>query len=104
MHNIIEIRHLYKNFKDVKAVQDLSFRVKKGELFAFLGVNGAGKSTTISIICGQLEKDGGEVLIDGVNIDENILCNDIMPTRSAKQTRIIAVVNILINRPPQFTQ
>jgi multidrug/hemolysin transport system ATP-binding protein len=50
----------------VKAVQDLSFCVRRGELFAFLGVNGAGKSTTINILCGQLEKDSGEVLIDGL--------------------------------------
>ena len=41
MNNIIEINHLYKTFGEVKAVQDLSFRVKEGELFAFLGVNGA---------------------------------------------------------------
>ena len=49
MSDIIKIEHLNKCFGDVKAVNDLSFRVKKGELFAFLGVNGAGKSTTISI-------------------------------------------------------
>ncbi|MDE6614083.1 MAG: ATP-binding cassette domain-containing protein, partial [Clostridia bacterium] len=55
VQNIIEISHLYKSFKDVKAVVDLSFCVKKGELFAFLGVNGAGKSTTISIICDRLK-------------------------------------------------
>lgn len=55
--NIIEIEHLNKSFGEIKAVQDLSFRVKEGELFAFLGVNGAGKSTTISIMCGQLAKD-----------------------------------------------
>lgn len=71
MQNIIEISHLYKSFKDVKAVQDLSFRVKKGELFAFLGVNGAGKSTTISILCGLLEKDSGNVVIDGADLDKN---------------------------------
>ena len=59
MSDIIKIEHLNKCFGDVKAVNDLSFRVKKGELFAFLGVNGAGKSTTISIICGQLRKDSG---------------------------------------------
>ena len=57
MGAIIEIEHLKKSFKDVKAVDDLSFTVREGELFAFLGVNGAGKSTTISIICGQLRKD-----------------------------------------------
>ena len=63
----IEIKHLYKAFGEVKAVNDLSFRVKTGELFAFLGENGAGKSTTISIICGHLQKDAGEVFICGEN-------------------------------------
>ncbi len=70
-NNIIEIENLSKSFKDVKAVSDLSFSVKKGELFAFLGVNGAGKSTTISIICNQLKKDSGKIVIDGVDIDKN---------------------------------
>mgnify|MGYP004544633941 FL=1 len=46
---IIKISHLSKSFGDVKAVNDLSFQVKKGELFAFLGENGAGKSTTILV-------------------------------------------------------
>lgn len=73
MEKIIQIEHLYKSFGEVKAVQDLSFCVKKGELFAFLGLNGAGKSTTISIMCGQLQKDGGRVEINGKNIDENAL-------------------------------
>ena len=50
LSNIIEITHLSKHFGDVQAVQDLSFRVKAGELFAFLGINGAGKSTTINIM------------------------------------------------------
>ena len=54
--DIIKISHLNKSFSEVKAVNNLSFRVKKGELFAFLGVNGAGKSTTISILCGLLKK------------------------------------------------
>ncbi len=71
MRNIIEIEHLSKSFGDVKAVQDISFRVKEGELFAFLGVNGAGKSTTISIICGQLRKDAGTVIIDGNTLDDH---------------------------------
>lgn len=70
-NNIIEIENLSKSFKDVKAVSDLSFSVKKCELFAFLGVNGAGKSTTISIICNQLKKDSGKIVIDGVDIDKN---------------------------------
>ena len=48
--DIIRIDHLNKTFGDVKAVNDLSFRVKKGELFAFLGVNGAGITRTVSLI------------------------------------------------------
>lgn len=71
MDNIIEIKNLNKTFGTVKAVQDLSFCVKRGELFAFLGVNGAGKSTTINIMCAQLVKDSGNVVVDGVDIDKN---------------------------------
>lgn len=70
MENIIEIKNLNKSFGEVHAVNDLSFNVKKGELFAFLGVNGAGKSTTISIMCGTLDKDGGSVVIDGLDGDK----------------------------------
>ena len=69
MRDIITIDHLSKQFGEVKAVQDLSFRVREGELFAFLGVNGAGKSTTIHIMCGQLKKDGGKIVIDGADLD-----------------------------------
>ena len=69
--NIIEIDNLSKSFGEVKAVCDLSFRVKQGELFAFLGVNGAGKSTTINIMCAQLQRDAGSVKINGYELDEN---------------------------------
>ena len=72
MKNIIEINNLDKSFQDVHAVNDLSLRVKEGELFAFLGVNGAGKSTTISIMCGMLAKDGGKVFIDGKDVDKDM--------------------------------
>lgn len=79
---VIEIEGLRKNFGDVKAVDNLSFRVKKGELFAFLGVNGAGKSTTISILCGQQKKDGGVVRVNGMEVE-----------RAEKQTKeMIGVV------------
>ena len=71
MSNIIEIEHLSKHFGEVKAVQDLSFKVKEGELFAFLGINGAGKSTTISIMCGQLAKDSGSVKICDTDLDKD---------------------------------
>lgn len=65
----IEIEHLKKYYGEVKAVDDISFTVSRGEFFAFLGVNGAGKSTTISIICGLLKRDGGEVKIEDMDLD-----------------------------------
>lgn len=71
MSNLIEIEHLSKRFGEVQAVDDLSFRVKEGELFAFLGVNGAGKSTTINILCGQLPKDSGTVTVCGIDSDDD---------------------------------
>ena len=71
-NNVIEISNLCKEFGDVKAVNDLSFSVKRGELFAFLGVNGAGKSTTINIMCGQLSKNSGSIIIDGKDIDKDL--------------------------------
>ena len=67
--HIIEIEALNKSFGEVKAVQNLSLHVTEGELYAFLGVNGAGKSTTISIMCGQLKKDSGTVRICGESTD-----------------------------------
>ena len=72
MENIIEIKNLNKSFGEILAVNDLTFSVKKGELFAFLGENGAGKSTTISIFCGQLKKDTGDIFIDGERLEENL--------------------------------
>ncbi len=71
MEHLIQIDHLDKRFGDIHAVRDLSFRVDEGELFAFLGVNGAGKSTTINILCGQLPKDGGTVTICGTDLDRD---------------------------------
>lgn len=72
MKNIIEIKNISKTFKEVKAVSNLSFCVKEGELFAFLGQNGAGKSTTINMICGELSKDSGEIVIDGLEFESNL--------------------------------
>ena len=72
MEQIISIDGLCKSFGDIKAVQNLSFQVKKGELFAFLGVNGAGKSTTISILCGQLAKDAGTVFVCGEDVEKGM--------------------------------
>lgn len=69
---IIEVRNLKKYFKDVKAVDDISFSVEEGELFAFLGVNGAGKSTSINIMCGSLEKDEGSIIINKHDIEKEM--------------------------------
>lgn len=72
MDNIIEIKNLHKSFGEVHAVNDLSINVKKGQLYAFLGLNGAGKSTTISIMCGHEVKDSGQVFIDGIDLDKDL--------------------------------
>ena len=60
MSHIIDIRNLKKFFGDIKAVDDITFSVEEGELFAFLGLNGAGKSTTINILVGVLKRDSGD--------------------------------------------
>ena len=55
--DILIVENLVKTYGELKAVNDISFSVRKGSLFAFLGLNGAGKSTTINIICSILGKD-----------------------------------------------
>ena len=72
MKNVIEIKNLTKSFGELKAVDNLSFKVKEGELFAFLGVNGAGKSTTINMMCAALRPDTGEIVIDGEPLSANV--------------------------------
>ncbi|MCM1258768.1 MAG: ABC transporter ATP-binding protein [Roseburia sp.] len=65
MSEIIKVRHLKKYFQDMKAVDDISFSVQKGEMFGFLGVNGAGKSTTINMLCTLLRPTEGEAEVAG---------------------------------------
>ncbi|HWT74714.1 MAG TPA: ABC transporter ATP-binding protein [Mobilitalea sp.] len=65
MEDIIQVSHLKKYFKEIKAVDDISFKVKKGQLYGFLGVNGAGKSTTINILCTLLNSTEGEITVCG---------------------------------------
>ena len=67
----LRIEDLRKSYGDVHAVNGISFDVKKGSMFAFLGVNGAGKSTTINIICSILEKDSGKVYVGDMDIDKD---------------------------------
>ena len=69
---MIEIEGLNKTFGTLHAVKDLTFAVEEGALFAFLGVNGAGKSTTISIMCGLLTADSGTVRIAGMEMCDEV--------------------------------
>jgi ABC-2 type transport system ATP-binding protein len=71
MDNIITASNLVKKFKDFVAVNDISFKVKKGEIFAFLGPNGAGKSTTIKMLTTLLTPTTGEITLNGNNPQNN---------------------------------
>ncbi len=71
MENIIKVTNLKKNFKNIKAVDGINFQVEKGQLYGFLGVNGAGKSTTINMLCTLLPKAEGEVTICGYQLGKN---------------------------------
>lgn len=70
-HNMIEVKNLVKVYGDKRAVNDVTFTVKKGEILGFLGQNGAGKSTTMNIITGYLSSTSGTVTIDGHEILED---------------------------------
>lgn len=66
---MISVTHLSKSYGNVIAINDLTFNVRKGEVFALLGLNGAGKSTTIGILCSLIKKTCGTVYVDGYNLD-----------------------------------
>ncbi|MGL6198797.1 MAG: ATP-binding cassette domain-containing protein [Lachnospiraceae bacterium] len=71
MEKIIEVENLSKQYDKSLVVDNISFSVEKGSLFAFLGTNGAGKSTTINMICTLLSKTSGKIFVDGMDIDKN---------------------------------
>ncbi|MEI6040161.1 MAG: ATP-binding cassette domain-containing protein [Candidatus Berkelbacteria bacterium] len=71
MENIIEVKNLTKKFADFVAVDNISFDVKKGEIFAFLGPNGAGKSTTIKMLTTMLHSTDGDIKINGFDTKIN---------------------------------
>ncbi len=71
METVIKVESLCKEFGDVKAVKGIDFEVQKGELFGFLGVNGAGKSTTINMLCTVLKPTAGIVHICGMQLGKN---------------------------------
>ena len=68
---MIQVTDLHKHFGHKQAVAGISFSVNKGEVLGFLGPNGAGKSTTMRIITGYLHATSGDILINGVNIDDS---------------------------------
>jgi len=65
---VIRVEHLTRRFGDFTAVNDLSFDVRRGEVFGFLGANGAGKSTTIRMLCGLLKPSGGAAEVAGLDV------------------------------------
>ncbi|MBQ3597407.1 MAG: ABC transporter ATP-binding protein [Clostridia bacterium] len=68
---IISINNVSKNYKKIKALDNVSLSVNSGELFGLLGVNGAGKTTLIKILCSLTKKDSGLVVVDGNDLDTN---------------------------------
>lgn len=70
---MLEVQGLFKSYRGIPAVEDVSFRVAPGEVVGFLGPNGAGKSTTVKIITGLLRQDDGIVLFDGRDIGEDMV-------------------------------
>jgi ABC-2 type transport system ATP-binding protein len=70
---MLEVRHLFRNFRGIPAVEDVSFRVGPGEIVGFLGPNGAGKSTTVKIITGLLRANEGKVLFEGHDIRDDMV-------------------------------
>ncbi|HKB44233.1 MAG TPA: ATP-binding cassette domain-containing protein, partial [Chitinophagaceae bacterium] len=67
----IEVKNLLKVYGEQKAVNNISFKVNKGEIVGFLGPNGAGKSTTMKILTGYLQQDGGDAIVNGINVADD---------------------------------
>ena len=95
--SVLEMRHIYKTFPGVKALQNVDFTLKKGEIHALMGENGAGKSTLIKVLTGVEEFETGEILIDG--------CDHAIVNRSPQeaQNRGISTVYQEVNICPNLT-
>ena len=70
---MLEVRHLFRSYRGIPAVEDVSFRIAPGEIVGFLGPNGAGKSTTVKIITGLLRANEGKVLFEGRDIRDDMV-------------------------------
>lgn len=84
----IEVKNLLKVYGEQKAVNNISFKVDKGEIVGFLGPNGAGKSTTMKIITGYLDQTGGEAFVCGINVADQ-------PLETKKKVGYLAELNAL---------
>lgn len=95
--SVLEMRHIYKTFPGVKALQNVDFTLKKGEIHALMGENGAGKSTLIKVLTGVEEFETGEIMIDG--------CDHTIINRSPQeaQNRGISTVYQEVNLCPNLT-
>ena len=71
MENSIIVENLSKNYSENKAVQNISFKIAENEIVGLLGPNGCGKTTTIAMILGLLKPTSGQILIDGISIENN---------------------------------
>ena len=65
---LLEMRHIDKHFPGVRALNNVDFTLRKGEIHALMGENGAGKSTLIKVLTGVYQMDGGEIKVEGENI------------------------------------
>lgn len=70
---MLEVRHLTKRFSRIAAVNDVSFRIRPGEILGYLGPNGSGKSTTVKMLNGLLPMSEGEILFCGTNIKDDLI-------------------------------
>ena len=70
---MLELKNLYRSFRTIPAIEDVSFKVGPGEIVGFLGPNGAGKSTTVKIITGMLRPNEGQVLFEGEDIAKDMV-------------------------------
>src|SRR6478736_4682129 len=89
MPSIIRVNHLSKEFKDTKAVNDLSFTVNEGDVYGFLGQNGAGKSTTIRMLLTLIAPSGGDILMFGKKL-------------STHRSEILRQVGAVIEKPDLY--
>jgi len=71
-NNLIEFENVSKKYKNLLALDKISFKIKKGEIFGYIGPNGAGKTTTIKILVGLIDKYTGNVYVNGKNIFNNL--------------------------------